>query len=260
MSDSVTVPTSAPAMADTAAPVAAPVTAPVVADTAPVTTPAAPAAPVAASAVVDPAAPAATETPAAAAPEITPHSAVPSLLDEIDGEKTESAAEPPAPVSAQYEFQFPEGFEAPAEVMTAYTTVLKDHGVSPEAGQKLLDMHTAQIRTLTENTLAAQHEAFGEMRRNWVAAVRADSEMGGPAYETARRVIARGRDMLVPESGRSEFNEFLAVTGAGDHPAFLRLLLRAGRMYDEPAVPAQGATPSPTANGARRNGSALFRR
>lgn len=215
------------------------------------------------------------ETPAAVA-EPPDHSKEPTLLEGFEIEKPpEPTAEAPKPDEAAkpeaeakpaetpeakpapvYEpFTLPEGVTAAPEQMAAYTETLGKFGVSQEAGQALIDMHAKAVQDLTTNSLAEQHRVFGEMRRDWRDRIKGDPELGGAGHDTAKGAVARMRDLLVPEKHRAEFNEFLSVTGAGDHPALWRLLHNAARMFDEPSIPDRPIGPAPNAGAPRgRNG------
>ena len=159
----------------------------------------------------------------------------------------------PAPV---YEpFTLPEGVTAAPEQMTAYTETLGKFGISQEAGQALIDMHAQAVQDLATNSLAEQHRVFGQMRKEWQERIKSDPELGGAGHDTAKGAVARMRDLLVPEAHRAEFNEFLQITGAGDHPALWRILHRAARLFDEPAIPDRPIGPAPNAGAPRgRNG------
>ena len=225
--------------------------------------------PVVTEAAVTPAA-----DPAAAEPaktELKLHTDTKSMLEETgneaakaDPEKPEAEAKPegekpPAevvkpPEPVVYEMKLPENFEAPAENLNAYTDVLREHNVSPEVGQRLLDMHAEHIRSLAENTLAQQHEVFAATRAEWRDQIKNDPTLGGASFETTRRAVARARDSIVPEADRPAFNEFLTTTGAGDHPAFWRALYRVANLLDEPAAPAPDRRPATNANPEPRRG------
>ena len=202
--------------------------------------------PVAQEAKPEPAFEAHTEKPTlleTAAPKPEPEVKVePEKAPEV---KPEPAPEP-APVA--YEFNLPEGFTARPEEMNAYTGVLKETGIAPDVGQKLLDMHINAVQQMAQSALGQQHAAFRQMRDGWVNEVMADPQLGGAGHRTAITAAARGRDMLLsdytPEQ-RTEFEQFLRTTGAGDHPAFLRLLYSAARYFDEPALPPENPKPPP---------------
>lgn len=158
--------------------------------------------------------------------------------------KPAEGAQPVVEVAPVYEFKLPEGIKAAPEQLSAYTEVLKTNGIKPEIGQALLDQHTTAMQQYAEHLLAEQHRVFADTRKQWRDAVTADAQIGGSGHQTAMQAIARMRDLLVPETERSEFNEFLRVTGAGDHPQFLKLLHVASRYLDEPPAPARAGEPT----------------
>ena len=171
--------------------------------------------------------------------------------DDKPAEVTEVTEKPVEPVV--YEMKLPEGIVAPPEKIEAYTGVLREAGIPPEVGQRLLDLHAETVRAMSESALADQHRAFADVRASWRDAVKADPQLGGSGYETSLKAVARGREFLLqgytPEQ-REAFTNMLRVTGVGDHPEFLRMLYAASRYTDEPRAPAPVRVPSPN-NGAR---------
>lgn len=223
---------------------------------APVATAAPAAAPETAAAAV---APAATET---AAPAVVAHTDTATLLE---GAGDKPAAEGDAAVAPEvttlpavaYEpFTLPEGLSVDKERMDSYTALLGAHGIKQEAGQALIEMHTAAMQQYAASLLSDQHKAFADMRSAWREQVRGDAELGGAGHQTAMAAVARMRDLLVPAARRDAFNDFLRVTGAGDHPEFLRILHAASRLYDEPAVPPAPHRPPPNIGKPPRGGRA----
>lgn len=183
----------------------------------------------------------------------------PTLLEQAGEKPVETPAPQPesVPQAPHYEpFALPDGLTADAAQMDAYTALLGEHGVAQEAGQKLLDMHAGAMQRWADHLAEEQHRIWSETRAGWRNAVLSDEELGGSGHQTAMQAIARMRDLLVPEKHRQAFDDFLRVTGAGDHPAFLRLLHVAARHFDEPPPAPAGAMPTPdrggAASGARR--------
>lgn len=236
--------------------------------------------PSAAPVIADPGASVASE-PSADAPSadggVTPHTNTPTLLE--TGVEPETAAETPTETQAEkpaepepekpaeepkpeetpaepapeapivYDLVIPDGITAAPEALAAYTEVLREHRLPPETGQRLLDMHTAALQTYAADALDAQHRTFAETRKGWRDEVMADEQLGGAGFRTVMTGAAQMRDMFVPEADRPAFNEFLRVTGAGDHPAFLRLLHNASKFFGEPKPPPADAKPAPNQGG-----------
>ena len=258
-------------------------------DAAPAAAPAAPAAPVAAP-VVEAPKPDAPAAPEAKPADVKPHTDTPTLLEGVKapeakapetkpaekspekpveakpGEKPPEAAKPgekPAEAAAAekppeaaaptvYEIKLPEGIKGEKEVMTSLTTLFGEAKVEPEAAQKIVDIGTKAMLDYRNQLHREQHQTFAETRKDWVKEVMGDPILGGAGHKTAMGAVARMRDLFVPEADQKAFNDFLRVTGAGDHPAFLRMLHNAARYFDEPGLPP--ANPKPPPNNGRAPG------
>ncbi len=125
-------------------------------------------------------------------------------------------------------------------------------GKTSEGVQKLFDLHAQTMSQYAEGLRKEQWDTFNDTRKNWVTRVKADPILGGAGHQTAMGTIARMRDLALSSdkpgteaytAHKKEFDEFLAVTGAGDHPAFLRMLHNFGRYFDEPALPPDNPRP-----------------
>ena len=287
MVDAVTSPSPTSETPLAAAPQPVPAAAPVTASPA---SPAAPIAPATASPppVAEPAP--ATPAPAAAAPEkpveptvpaaAEPAASVPTLLEKFDKEKADAeaakvaaakpapptekpteAAKPaeakpatPAPVTAtpvSYEYTLPESIKMDDGLKGEVHKAFDDFRADPSKGaQGLINLHERQMQSFAQHMANEQQRIFRETRQGWAKEILSDPEIGGSGHQTAMGAIARMRDLFVPENDRPRFEEFLRVTGAGDHPAFLKLLHQAARFYDEPTLPPPNPRPAP-GNGRR---------
>ncbi len=163
------------------------------------------------------------------------------------------ATQAPATVQIQPvtydDFKLPEGVIPVEGQMEAFKGLVGKYGIPQEAAQQIIDMHINSIKQYDQSsaqlTLQQQHRAFAETRKAWRTAVLSDEQLGGSGHQTAMGAVARMRDLFVPEKDRAEFDNFMRITGAGDHPAFLRLLHNAARRFDEPKYPPADAKPVP---------------
>lgn len=241
-----------------------PVASPVSSEPAPAVTPSAEPAPAPAETTV-------AETPAADT--LKPHTETPSLLEQAgkveekpadavkppeadkpkEGEKkVEGAVEPPKPVEAApaepFKFEpytIPEGFKADDTRINSLNEVLTKADLSPQQkGQALIDLHVSEMQNYDSQTRQHQHDAFAETRAGWRKEVMGDPELGGSGFKTAMTDIAQMRDKFVSrhkegtkayQADWDNFNNFLAATGAGDNPAFLRFIRNVSRWANEPA-------------------------
>ena len=214
-------------------------------------------------------APAAPETAAAPeAPKVVAHTETPSLMEQAGAKKPEESAVPVAvaaePAAPTYEpFNLPEGISLEADKLGNYTTVLGRHNIPQAAGQELLDMYIAERQRDAVDTLARQHQAFADMRKEWRDQTTSDPEMGGANLNTTMDAVAFVRDRYVPKTGpiRDAFDKMLTTTGVGDHPEFFRFIARIGRDLREPAPPRVAQFSPPPDIGrrpGRNNGVAIY--
>ena len=226
------------------------------------------------AAVVEPAAAPAVEepaAPAAPAPEPTllqkhdaeqaakepkpaePPAAAPAPAAEAKPAEAPAAAEPApeapaAPEPVEYKYELPETITMDDATRGSFHTALDAFRADPAAGaQGLIDLHNQTMQQYADHLAQEQQRVWNETRKTWQTEVMADEQLGGAGFQTTMGAIARMRDLLVPESRRAAFDNFLSVTGAGDHPEFLRILHNAARIYDEAPMAPPGARPAPNA-------------
>lgn len=203
--------------------------------------------------------------PVAAPVEPVAHTETPSLLETAGAEPPKPgdpakpadtappAIDPAAPPAHVYEaFTMPDGITPDATKIEAFTAVLGKNAGTQEFGQELVNLHTQAMADYGVHLAAEQHRAFADTRKQWQTEIKSDERLGGASFETTSRAVARMRDMFVPEADRAGFNDFLRITGAGDHPAFWRLLANAARHFDEPSTPQPNPRPPPDIG--RKNG------
>lgn len=225
--------------------------------------------------------------------EPTPSAREPTLLEKFDTEQAakeskaegdtakepakaeaEAAAEPDAepakePAAAPEphvweELALPEGFTKRLDIPEAEVNkrigelndvLLKD--INPNARRsELMALHTKALQEYADKVKSDQANAWNEYNKNQVLSTMSDSELGGAGHNTAMGAVARVRDEITrgwSKPNKQQLNEFLIATGAGSHPAFLRLMHSAAKFIDEPHIP--NITPSPTKeNGVRETG------
>ena len=167
------------------------------------------------------------------------------------------AALPPA----EYKYTLPDTMKMDDALKEATHHALDAFRADPNNVQPLIDLHEQTMKQYAENlaaeTLANQHKAFNETRSGWNKEIMADPILGGSGHNTAMQAVARMRDLLVPKEAMaprkwdngqprlSQFEEFLRVTGAGDHPVFHHILHNAARYLDEPGLPPENPQPPP---------------
>jgi len=131
-------------------------------------------------------------------------------------EPTEKAA--PEPV---YEFKdAPEGYDTKA--LEAFA---KEHKLSPETAQKVLEREAGAQKSLVEKLQAD----FQEMAtKRWVDELKADPVIGGKNWDASVAQARRANDLLSPETRKS-----ISEANLSNNPILFRALLDIGAKLKE---------------------------
>lgn len=160
---------------------------------------------------------AATETPPTPPKE-------PSLLNKEEPKAPEA---PKAP-EKYADFKLPEGVKLDGELLTEATTLFKDLGLPQEGAQRLVDFHTKALAKAGQDPV----DAWGIMVKEWGEKTAADPEIG-PKIKEVKATIGKAYDTLITLAGDkgpamretvAEFKSVMDLTGAGNHPAFVKML------------------------------------
>lgn len=192
-------------------------------------------------------------TPApAAAPAIKPDDAKAYLLtqgktaDEIakltpedltkayDTAKTAEASKP-----IEYkDFTLPEGVKVDDTLMADFKSKAAESRLSQEKAQQLFDMHVQQMQAVANEPYKLWHDT----QRKWQQEIKADAEIGGLNFESkttpalAEFVRVFGGD----DAGQKSLRDAMAFTGAGNHPAIVKAIARAGAILMEGKTLSEG--------------------
>lgn len=124
-----------------------------------------------------------------------------------------------AAVPDKYDFKVPEGYTLDEAVSTEASKLFKDAGLSQATAQSLVDFYIAK----TQEAAAAPYKAFTEMKEQWRKDLEGDSQVGHRLNEVKVN-FSRALDSLGDPKLAAEFREIMDFTGAGDHPAFARVI------------------------------------
>lgn len=134
-----------------------------------------------------------------------------------------------------YEFKMPDGVEVDAAALDAFKAVAGEAKMPAEHAQKLVDLYAEKVRAIGE----AQVQAWTSQQEKWVTEAKADKEVGGDRFATSVSLAAKA----IERFGTPELRAALSVTGAGNHPEFVRVFARIGKAISEDSfVSAGGAS------------------
>lgn len=161
----------------------------------------------------------------------------------------EETKPPPAPAAPEtYEaFKLPEGVKLEGEQLESATKLFKDMGLSQEKAQSLVDFHVAQLKSVAD----ASSAAYEAMRADWQAKAKADPDIG-PKMDQIKENVGRLYASIGDPKLVNDFKEVMNLTGAGDNPAFIKMLNKLSAFVTEGRhVAASG----PSAHGQRAPGT-----
>lgn len=141
--------------------------------------------------------------------------------------------------ASDFELKTPEGVEVDAELLGSLKSVAKEHGIKPEAAQKLVDAYAARVQALGQ-----QHEAaLQKQREDWLSAVKSDKDIGGAKFEQSKTFAQKA----LKEFAGEEFLDFANRTGIGNHPALFKAFVRIGKALSEDTVSIEARANRPAA-------------
>ena len=204
-----------------------------------VTTPVAPAAPPA------PAAPAAPVAPAPVAPPVPAASApaAPAADDAL------IPAAPPAPPAPDVEIKVPEGITPDDALLSQFKPLAKEMGLDSPKAQKLVDLYANAVK---QNVVRMENE-YVKQQAGWKESVKADPELGGQQFEATKVEVGRFFNAFDKDGS---IRKEIAALGLSNHPALVRLAVRAAKLVKEDS----SSVPSAPGNGALSEAEMLQRR
>lgn len=131
--------------------------------------------------------------------------------------KDGKAADPNAPIEYG-DFALPEGVTLDTETMTEAQALFQETKLPKENAQKYVDLYTKQIQKFADGL----GENWVRTNQQWVKDFKADPEIGG-AREQATIALTQA---AMTRFGTPKLQEALVLTGAGNHPEFIRFFAR----------------------------------
>ena len=178
------------------------------------------------------------ETQAVQAPETEPSPpAVEQPKEEVAVTEEPPKAEPdPTPPLAPSDLSIPEGRQVDDGLLKKFVDTLNNTSLSPaDKANALIGLQKEAMAAAEE----AQTQAFASMNEEWISQIKSDPELGGDKLDDNLAVVAK----VIDKYGDQELRDALALTGAGNHPAVFRFMLKVAQDVTE-GGPVTGASSS----------------
>ncbi len=132
-----------------------------------------------------------------------------------------------------YEIVVPEGQEFNSELLDSIVPVFQDLGLENDSVQKIVDGYSEAVKAHVGAQIQKSMDHYETITEGWKKS--ALKELGADSSKKLG-IAAVARDKL----GDSEFKEMLKETGVGNHPAMIRMLIKAGKLIKEDSFPDPG--------------------
>lgn len=198
-----------------------------------------------------------------------------SALGAVLGDGVGDKAAPPEPVGdtppkvedkpaapEKYEaWTVPEGYELDAGLVEEATPIFKELGLTQEQSQRLVDFYAKHSLKAGEDAI----RAWQDQRQEWREGLKSDEVLGKLVDKTGNfspesplvQTVNRALQGLQNPKLVSDFKAAMDMTGAGDNPAFVRVLYALASKVTEGTSYAAGG---PVNSGGKRPsaGAALY--
>ncbi len=165
-----------------------------------------------------------------------------SLLND-DAKPAEGAPEKYA------DFTVPEGFTLDEAVATEAGALFKGMNLTQPQAQSLVDFYVSKTAAAAQ----APYDAYASMREGWRSEIKADPVIGGK-LDQVKADVARAIDGLGDAKLATDFRAAMDLTGAGDHPAFIRAFHKlAQKVIEGGHVSGRGPAPVQSPTGSARS-------
>lgn len=143
-----------------------------------------------------------------------------------DGDKSKTGAP-----EAYADWKVPEGYAIDDELKGKVNGMFKGMNLTQEQGQQLLDFYVEQ----TKEAFQAPFDAYQEIRDGWRRDAENHPELRGKLGKDGDVVVRIGKFLSdVPDQElASDFRKLMDFTGAGNHPAFIRMVDYMARLHTE---------------------------
>ena len=146
-----------------------------------------------------------------------------TLLGADIAEKAEKPAEAAKVVPEKYELKLPEGSVISQAQVDSLSLVYKEKGLSNEQAQLALEQRSDAVAEFAKG----QNTRYEETKSEWLEQCKSDKEFGGDDAKLKESVSLA--NSVIKKYGNKELREKLDLTGLGNHPELMRMMVKIGR-------------------------------
>lgn len=127
------------------------------------------------------------------------------------------------------DFTIPDGINLNKDLIEEFKPIAKELKLTQEQAQKLVDLQIRDIQKIEE----LNKKQFNEARLEYQKEVK---KMYGDNLDKELSYGAKAIDTLLDKKEAGEFREFLNISGIGDNPQFVKMLINVGKLVSEDKI------------------------
>lgn len=155
------------------------------------------------------------------------------------GEDPKGEAAPEPELFSPEKVTFPDGLSKDDALFKNFTDIATEHKLTAPVAQAFIDLAAKQLQSAAQR----QNAEWATQNETWQAEIKADKEIGGDKLERSLQTFSKVASD--PQLSDPALREALAFTGAGNHPAIVRTLVKWATALSEGAAvrgnPASGS-------------------
>lgn len=161
----------------------------------------------------------------------------PVKVEEVE-EEVQKIDEPIKLAEHKVELKLGEDYLVGEDKLKEVESFAKEHKLSNEAAQKILDNQNSSIREYTDK----QSKIWNETVTSWGDEIKADKDFGGEKFTETVSLAKRA----LATYANPEFSKILDESGYGNNPDLIKMLARIGRSISgDTMVKGQSSVPKP---------------
>jgi hypothetical protein len=138
-----------------------------------------------------------------------------------------------------YKLEMPEGIAADDALVVAFLEGAAKGGMDNESVQAVINTLGPKL----VEQMQAPMKAYVALNEKWVAEVKADPVLGGDKLDSTLQTVWQAMSLVSKPEDVTSARQALNETGAGNHPAIIRLLHNMAQRLVEPG-PVKGNAPT----------------
>ncbi len=137
----------------------------------------------------------------------------------------------------KYELSIPEGMELDEKALEKFEPLFREANMTNEQASKFAEAYGEHVKGLVDSAIESLQDDWTKQNKGWQDSLLKDAEFGGAEFKENMNIARTVLDRFGgTKEEMAEVREALNKTGAGNHPAIVRLLFRVGKAMQDDKI------------------------